>query len=421
MSETLEDSSPDRDQAAGLLVRWVREQAIPQESPEWQACSSLARELVWTCLRHKGILDGWTDHLSHQPPGKRIRPYLWLGLAQIFLMDGIPEHAAVHETVESAKRQGVPKGQVRFINAILRNALRRKEGLFEWWDYNILEKRYSHPGFLIDRWLTRFGEERTVAMLEWNQDRAHTYARRTRTGQKMEFPQDLDLMPFPTEGSSEFYQVPRKFNPADLPEFQNGAWYIQDPATAIAPELLNAQPGETVLDACAAPGGKTGILVDALGMDTHSLWAIDPQERRVKRLKENMNRLGAEHVHVRACEPKDLHEEAAGTFDAILLDVPCSNTGVLQRRPDAKWSLTPKTFAERATLQFQILEDSLPLLAPGGRMVYSTCCIEPEETSGVIERFCAAHPEWRVDKDVLCLPGEQETDGAYACLLVRKD
>jgi 16S rRNA (cytosine967-C5)-methyltransferase len=409
---------PDRDQAARLLVRWVREQAIPQESPEWQTCSGLARELVWTCIRHKGILDGWADHLSHQPPGKRIRPFLWLGLAQIFLMDGVPEHAAVHETIESAKRLGIPQGQIRFINAILRNALRREEGLIEWWEHHVPEKRYSHPQFLIDRWRNAFGEDRTFMILEWNQERAHTYARCTRKG--LEAGADDTLERFPSDSESTFYQVPRKLNPPDLPEFQNGAWYIQDPATAIAPELLQARPGERILDACAAPGGKTGILLDAMGLDTETLWAIDPQPRRVKRLEDNLTRLGATGVHVMVCEPQDLHQEQPGSFDAILLDVPCSNTGVFQRRPDAKWSLTPDSFAERAALQFRLLEDCLPLTAPDGRMVYSTCCIEPEETTGVIRRFVEAHPEWQVDEEILRLPGEKQTDGAYACRLVRK-
>lgn len=408
--------SPDRDQAARLLMRWVREQAIPQESPDWQACSGLARELVWTCLRHRGILDGWADHLSQQPPGKRIRPFLWLGLAQIFLMDGILEHAAVHETVETAKRLKIPSGQQRYLNAIFRNALRRNEGLLEWWHHNIPEKRYSHPDFLIDRWISFFGEERTYQILEWNQQRARTYARRTTSvpGNST----DLEDLMSPFSEDLRFFELSRKLNPVDLPEFQNGAWYIQDPATALAPDLVEAKPGELILDACAAPGGKTSILLDAMGIKSDSLWAIDPQERRIHRLKENLDRLGADRVNLRACEPKDLQQELSQTFDAVLLDVPCSNTGVFQRRPDAKWSVTPDSFAERAAVQLQILNDSLPLLKPTGRLVYSTCCIEPEETTGVIRTFCEQHPEWRVDHEVLRFPGEHQTDGAYACRLL---
>ena len=416
MSEpTTSSNVPDRDQAAQLLVRWVREHAIPQESPEWQLCSGLARELVWTCLRHKGILDGWTDHLSHEPPGKRIRPFLWLGLAQLFLMDGIPEHAAVHETIETAKRLGIPKGQTRFINAILRNALRREEGLIEWWELNVPEKRYSHPDFIIDRWISFFGQDKTYDLLEWNQQRSITFARKTTKG----FGSDSDLPEECKEVAQDprFIKLPRKMNPIDLPEFQKGSWYIQDPATALAPDLLDAKPGEMILDACAAPGGKTSILLDAMGTDTHTLWAIDPKQRRVDRLKENMERLGGENVQLRVCELKDLHTECANQFDGILLDVPCSNTGVFQRRPDAKWSVTPKSFAERAELQLQLLEDALPLIAPTGRMVYSTCCIEPEETTELIESFLSVHPNWFKDKDILRLPGEKDSDGAYACLL----
>jgi 16S rRNA (cytosine967-C5)-methyltransferase len=209
-------------------------------------------------------------------------------------------------------------------------------------------------------------------------------------------------------------------NPTDLPEFQNGAWYIQDPATSIAPSLLDAKPGEHILDACAAPGGKTSMLLDTMGMDTGTLWAIDPQQRRVDRLQENLERLGAFHVLVRTCDLSDLANESPPLFDGILLDVPCSNTGVFQRRPDAKWSVTPDSFAERAVLQLQILEQALQLISPTGRIVYSTCCIEPEETTGVIQSFCKAHSEWTIDEEILRLPGEQNTDGAYACRLVKR-
>jgi len=402
-----------------MLVQWVRKEAIPQESPDWQTCSGLARELVWTCLRHKGILEGWTDHLSHSPPGKRIRPFMWLGLAQIFLMDGIPEHAAVHETIETAKRLKIPSGQTRFINAILRNALRRKEGLIEWWEHNIPEYRYSHPDFIISRWIDAFGEEKTFQILEWDQMRAHTYARLTQKGIHLHADREMDLEMTPHPTRSGFYRLSRKFNPVDLPDFQNGAWYIQDPATSLAAELLDAQPGERILDACAAPGGKTGILLDAMGPETDRLWAIDPQQRRVERLQENLERLGGHHVQVRQCEPKDLVQDHRGFFDGMLLDVPCSNTGVFQRRPDAKWSLTPDSFQERASLQLHLLQDCVPLAAPSGRMVYSTCCIEPEETSGVIQSFLDEHPKWSKKGEILRLPGEDESDGAYACLLIR--
>ena len=341
-----------------------------------------------------------------------------MGLTQLFLLDGIPEHAAVHETMEAAKRLRVASGQQRFINAILRNAIRRKDGLLEWMEFQLPEIRYSHPPFCLERWEKVFGEDRTQNMLEWNQQRAHTYARLTTCGKKLvpTLPQEL----IPVKEAPGFFQLPRKLNPTDLPAFEEGAWYIQDPATRYAPALLDPQPEENILDACAAPGGKTSLLVDAMGGDTDSLWAVDPQPKRIQRLKENMERLQAPKVQVVCTSLSDLVKDHKEAFQGILLDVPCSNTGVLQRRPDAKWNLSPEMFDERATLQRSILEEALPLCAPQGRIVYSTCCIEPEETTDLIAGFLRDHPTWSKAEEHLILPGEQNSDGAYCCLLKMK-
>jgi 16S rRNA (cytosine967-C5)-methyltransferase len=411
--------SPDRDLAARLLLSWIREETVPQDQPQWQEASGFSRELVWSCCRHRALLDGWIDHLSTTPPGKRIRPFLWIGLTQIFLLDGVPEHAAVHETIETAKRLRVAAGQQRYLNAVLRNALRRKEGLLEWRDVQLPEIRYSHPSFCIERWTTFFGEERTQRLLEWNQQRAHTYARKTSLGKDLLHAEDLpaDLEVFPDD--PDFVQLPRKLNPIDLPKFEEGAWYIQDPATRFAPRMLNPQPGEVLLDACAAPGGKTSILADLLYRKSGEIVAIDPQEYRVQRLQENMNRLQTQQVHVECATLNGFAGSTSRTFDGILLDVPCSNTGVLQRRPDAKWNLTEEGFAERAALQRTLLEEAVPLCKPGGRIVYSTCCIEPEETTEVIAAFLQDHSDWQKVEEQLILPGQHQTDGAYCCLLKR--
>jgi len=411
---------PDRDQAVDLLSRWSRDQQIPQESPDWQSCSGFVREMVWSSLRHRAELDAWIDHLSRQPPGKRIRPLLWVGMTQLLLLDGIPDHAAVHETMETAKRRRIPQGQQRFIHALLRNTLREKEKYPNWRSTKIPEIRYSHPGWLIRRWEKTFGEKTTAAICTWNQQRAHTYARLTAIGFRNHIGESLpeDVRDFPLD--PRFYQLPRKYNPVDLPEFRKGAWYVQDPATRLAPDLMDAQPGEHILDGCAAPGGKTGMLADAMGEDPSGLMAMDPQQTRINRLEENLHRLGHLSVELRTGEPRDLLNSHAEAFDGVLLDVPCSNTGVLQRRPDAKWNLEPGGFEERATLQSRILSDSAPLVAPGGRIVYSTCCIEPEETTELIASWLKAHPDWTSVQDHLVLPGEQNTDGAYVCRLERR-
>ena len=188
----------------------------------------------------------------------------------------------------------------------------------------------------------------------------------------------------------------------------------------MAPALLSAKPGERVLDACAAPGGKTAILAEQLGDTTSGLLACDPNPMRCERLKENMDRLKFPGVEIRCTEITGISAEPESLFDAILLDVPCSNTGVYQRRPDAKWHFRKKMLTELIQLQYQILNQALPLLKSGGRLVYSTCSIEAEETTQQIQNWLSQHPECTLISQKLLLPGEQNCDGAFAALIEKK-
>lgn len=414
-------ASPERDQACTLLKDWIQKGSLPYESGEWQHCSGLTREMVWTCIRHKGALDAWIDHLSTKAPSQNLIPFLWIGLCQLLLLDGIPDHAAVHETLESAKRSGLPAPPIGFMNAVFRRTLREKEALLKWMETQIPEKRYSHSKVLIDRWEKTYGASETQKILKWNQERSHTYARITLIGKHLKsdlaLPPETLAHPF-REG---FYQLPRGFSPSQLEDFEKGAWYIQDPSTAMAPALLNVQPGERVLDACAAPGGKTALLAESLGEQTSRLLACDTNSKRCERLRENLTRLQFEEVEVKATDLPWLPTDPDSRFDAILLDVPCSNTGVYQRRPDAKWNFRKKLLTELIQLQYRILTQALPLLRPGGRMVYSTCSIEDEETTRQIKNWLGQHPECELIFEKVLLPGEEKSDGAYAALIRLND
>lgn len=410
-------TSPERDQAIRLLKDWLLKGSIPSESGDWQSCSGLTREIVWSCLRHKGALDAWVDHLSNKRPADNFIPTLWVGLCQLLLLDGVPEHAAVHETLEAAKRTGVPRARIGFANALFRRTLREKSDLLKWMENQLPEIRYSHPDVLVKRWISVYGTEKTEKILQWNQDRSHTYARLTAVGRELK--SDLLLpagaLPHVIEQSDAvFIQLPRGFSPSQLEDFDQGAWYIQDPSTARAPVLLDVQPGERVLDACAAPGGKTCMLAEALQEHRSGLSAWDPNPKRCERLRENLNRMKMSEVEV-AC--KDITAIPVNTddlFDAILLDVPCSNTGVYQRRPDAKWNFRRRMLTELIQLQYAILENAVRLLKPGGRLVYSTCSIEEEETTRQIRNWLGQHPDYSLETECLHLPGEQNCDGAYA-------
>jgi 16S rRNA (cytosine967-C5)-methyltransferase len=390
---------PDRDLALALLCAWQESGVPPMETESWEAAPALTRELTLTCIRHLSTLDAWIDHLSRTPPKEPVRMALRIGLAQLFLLDGIAEHAAVHETVEAAKRAPIPKGAIGFVNALLRRAGREREALLEWMSRQPPAVQFSHPPFLVNRWIQAFGEESTRSLCTWNQQRARTYARFTRYGSRPLPENGTEWEPHP--GFPGFIRVPRGFAVTRLPGFADGDWYIQDPSTSVAPDLLAVQPGERVLDACAAPGGKTALLAEKLGDQSAKLLACDPNPSRIQRLRANLHRLGHTDVDVQETDLPGLAATQPELFDAVLLDVPCSNTGVLQRRPDAKWRLRKKELSRLTGLQYNILQDAATLVKSGGRIVYSTCSIEPEETS------------------VRLLPGERDCDGCFAALIMK--
>lgn len=414
--------SPERDQAIHLLKDWLLKGSLPSESGDWQQCSALTREMVWTCMRQKGSLDAWIDKLSFKRPAPILIPVLWVGLCQILFLDGVPEHAAVHETLEAAKRSGVPPARIGFANALFRRALRERQELLDWMEQQIPEIRYSHPKMLVDRWIEFFGREKTEQILQWNQQRAHTYARISKGGiaLRSQLALPAESIVYEGEGSTgQFYQLPRGYAPAELADFYDGAWYIQDPSTRIAPQMLKVQPGEDVLDACAAPGGKTCMMAEALGDQSERLLACDPNPKRCERLKENLDRMKFPQVQIQCANISELLASHAGHFDAILLDVPCSNTGVYQRRADAKWNFRRRLLTELIQLQYKILEDAAKLLKPGGRLVYSTCSIEAEETTRQIQNWLGQHPDFSQLDQKLLLPGDDKCDGAFVALILK--
>lgn len=403
----------ERVHALRLLRGWVKTGLPPEEDASWFEATPLTRELVLTSLRNKGLLDAVIHDLSTRPPAAEFRPVLWIGLTQLLLLDGIAEHAAVHETLEAAHKAKFPKPMIGYANGLLRNVQRRRGDLETWIAAQPLFVRLSHPDMLVRRWTEAFGEEQAERICEWNQQRAVTFARLTKRGRDQEIPAELT----PVDGADSFYALPRGYLPTSLPGFAEGHWYLQDPSTALAPAMMKVKPGERILDACAAPGGKAAILAEALGENGAGLVALDPNPSRVDRLSENLQRLQHTEVSVRCGEMGNL---AGEEFDGVLLDVPCSNTGVLQRRVDARWRFSKRSLNEVVALQTKLLDQGAQLVKPGGRLVYSTCSIEPEETTQQVKSWLATQPEWTLEDEILQLPGEKNCDGAYAARLRRK-
>jgi 16S rRNA (cytosine967-C5)-methyltransferase len=404
-------ASPERVHALRLLRGWQQTGLPPEEDETWEQAVPLTRELVLGCLRHVGALDAVVGHLSRRPPDALVRPVLWTGLMQLLLLDGIADHAAVFETVEAAKRVGVPRPMLGYANGLLRNVVRNRDEIRAWISAQALDIRLSHPIELVDRWTRAFGAETAEKICAWNQERSHTWVRRTRLG--AEAPVPAELAPHPrVEG---FFQLPRGVSLVSLPGFAEGGWYAQDPSTSFAPALLDVQPGEKVLDACAAPGGKTSILADAMGEGGRGLVSLDPNPARFARLKDNLARLRLHAVDARCGDLSSLADER---FDAILLDAPCSNTGVIQRRPDVRWRFDARQLRDLTALQRDLLDRAAGCAAPGGRVVYSTCSIEPEETTELVRNWIRDNPGWNLKTENLLIPGEKHCDGAYAALLV---
>ncbi len=199
--------------------------------------------------------------------------------------------------------------------------------------------------------------------------------------------------------------------PATLPGFAEGAFYIQDPSTLLAVDMLNPRPGEAVLDLCAAPGGKTTAIAAHMKNDGRVV-ATDIREDRLKQLRENCKRLGADCVEV-----MPLGTDVREKFDRVLADVPCSNTGVMRRRVDLRWRLQPRDLQATTKIQREILRQAARNVKPGGLLVYSTCSLEPEENEQMVKAFLERNRAFGLEAERALLPWRDGVDGAYVAAL----
>lgn len=395
------------------LLRWNRggvfaETLLTRAAAEHKLSLSdrgLMQSIVYATLRHLRLLEHWRYALR---PGALEEKNHWLvlaGLCELFILRHA-EHAVVSETVKlaPARVRGV-------VNGMLRSAIRRRAEFESALPVLPPAVRYSMPDWLANRWLHEFGEQEAAAMMEWNLQTPPVYARLNPL-KPMEVPAEWT----PHSGAPGWYCI---HGPLPLNALQTGQVYVADPSTRHCIRLLNPQRGEKILDACAAPGGKSAAIIAATEGNVHLL-ATELESHRLPQLKENLLRAGGLHTQVaqhdwtQPCPP-----EWRGSFDAVLLDVPCSNSGVLQRRVDARWRMQEEEIDRLSTLQLQILERAADVVRPGGRLVYSTCSIDRQEDRAVVEAFLASHPEYTLKEDYLALPHREQADGAYAALLLR--
>jgi 16S rRNA (cytosine967-C5)-methyltransferase len=369
-------------------------------------------ELFYGVLRNLTLLDFWIGCLRASPVESNVRDVLRLGLYQLFFLK-TAEHAAVHETVELASKRQRP-----IINAVLRAAAQRQSELLGQANAQPLFVRMSHPQFLFERWRQHFGVEHAEQLCKWNNLPAPVYARvnllRTdRTEFLRTYPESR-----PLSGHPDFVEI----NSLPSGPLERGHCYIQDPSTTIACKLLNPEPRAKILDACAAPGGKTGYVAQFME-NLGTIVACDRDPERLETLKENMARLGVGIArilrHDWRCDRIPSEIESLAPFDCILVDAPCSNTGVMRRRVDLRWRLRPADFSCMQQLQIEIVHALVPLLKPNGLLVYSTCSLEPEENEDVVCRILTDVPALRLEAETSSLPFSDGFDGVYAARLIR--
>jgi 16S rRNA (cytosine967-C5)-methyltransferase len=381
----------------------------------------LAIELAYGCVRRQRTLDFLIDRKTQ---GRQQKPVLQilvrLGLYQIFFLDRVPEHAAVHETVELAKRLGFGP-QAGFINAILRGYLRERdetEKLLRGLESTNPAVAFSHPDWLWQRWLKRWNPSDATNLLKINNTPPPVFARAntlrgtidelTRAWQN----EGVDFKARQFDWTPLVFELLNHPPLSTLPSFQKGLFYLQDPSTLLAPRELQARAGETILDMCAAPGGKTTYIAQ-LTSNQSTIIAEDVQPTRLTLVKENATRLGAKiEIGSTASDRK---------FDRILIDAPCSNTGVLRRRVDLRWRLKETEIQRLTATQLNLLDQATRRLKPTGSrtILYSTCSLEPEENQLLMQKFLATHADFRLDHERELLPFRDQVDGAYIARLIR--
>lgn len=398
-----------------LLLDWERRHphaddllherlAAAQPDPRDRA---LVTELFYGILRRLTALDFLIARLREGEIDDETRAVLRLGLYQLF-HTRIPIFAAVKETVALSRRAG------GLVNAVLRRADRERAQLAAALEAAPDDVRWSHPAFLLEKWTSHFGADAVRALAEWNNSPAPVIVRantlRTTRDELLPTLEGATAHPFHPHAIA----VPR----VPLDWIERGLCYVQDPSTLAACDMLEPQPGDTILDACAAPGGKTTYLAALMG-NQGRIVATDLWESRVERLRTNCRRLGVRNTQALELDAmKDAPELAPRSFDRILIDAPCSNTGVIRRRVDVRWRLTGEDFLRMPVQQLALLRRCTALLKAGGVLVYSTCSLEPEENEHVADEAVRSIPGLHLQSTRKILPWVDGVDGAFAAKFI---
>lgn len=400
--------------------------------------SPFITELVYGVLRNREKIDWALDRFSKKSVDKSdawTRNILRLGAYQMMFLDRVPASAAINTAVDLAKHHGKTPG---YVNGLLRNLDRNRDAL-KWpkEPRKLLSVLYSHPEWIVRRWVERFGKEVAESLLASNNRPApltlRTNTLRTTRAKLKDFLAADGVQTRETGYSPVGLEIVSSPGLKKLAAFLDGLFMVQDEAAQFVGMMLAPRSGDTVLDACAAPGGKATHLAELME-NRGMIVALESDTSRINRIRENSTRLGVNII-------RPVRGDAAvfddGAYDKVLIDAPCSGLGVLRRHPDGRWTKKEAIIAERQAVQKKFLENCSRLLKPGGVLVYATCTTEPEENEDVIKGFLSMHPEFMLDNprphlppsaatlvgnDLFfrTFPGARDMDGFFGARMVKK-
>lgn len=400
---------------------------------------ALLFEIVHGVIRWLGRIDWILNGFYRGQFSKcipNVKNSMRVALYQILFLDRVPDHAAVNESVKFVKKLQGEKS-ANLTNAVLRNIIRNRKGIRypnrEEDAIGYFSAYYSHPTWMVKRWIARYGEQDTEKLLIANNKKpSHTLRVNslvTNLEELKKLLKSVDLKYSSKKYNKEYLELSAITNITNWEYFQKGYFAIQDESTGFSCKALNPKPGMKILDLCAAPGGKTAFLADLM-KNEGEIVALDKFESRLELFKRNIDRLGVKNVRAVA---KDALEFDEKEFDGVLADVPCSGLGTLTKKPDIKWKKDFSDIRKINKIQLALLEKAGSLVKVDGVVVYSTCTIEPEENINIVNQFLEKNPNFKLDnlsdqfdKEVLdengcvqTLPSKNKIDGAFVAKLIR--
>ena len=365
---------------------------------------NLVREIVYGVLENDIYIEYIISKAS-KIKLKKIHPkiliILKMGIYQLIFMDRIPESAAVNESVNLAKKHG-HKGTISFVNGILRNIIRNKEEFIKIEKKNkadYISIKYSHPKWMVERWIKEFGEDFTEDLCKKNNESPELNIRvNTLKTNKEKLKNSLNNYGFKVRDSIYAFDSLIVENPTKITEvleFKQGHFFIQDESSTLVGQIMNPNQGSTIIDICSAPGGKSTHLGQIMN-NKGKILSMDIYQHKLRLVEENAERLGINIIQTAISDGTKMEESLINVGDYVLVDAPCSGLGLIRRKPEIKRNRKEEDIKELVDIQYKILSNAKEYLKVGGILIYSTCTIEKDENSNIINKFLEENKNFRL-------------------------